>query len=88
MQANKDLIRKMVVKLDALYAEKGPGTIWISYNDEDLQFPGHDFKEILEHYRYMLEQGLTREGSEVEESENIRFAGLSSAGRDFLKSIS
>jgi uncharacterized protein DUF2513 len=88
MQANMDLIRKMVVKLDALYAEKGPGTIHISYNDEDLQVPGHDFAEISEHYQCMLEQGLLREGSEVELGGGIRFTGLSSAGREFLKSIS
>ena len=87
MRENTDLIKKIVVKLGALYDEKGPGTIRFEYNDEDLQIPGHDFAEVLEHYQYMVERGLMRQGSEVEQGGGIRFTGLSSSGRDFLKSL-
>ncbi|MGR8964205.1 DUF2513 domain-containing protein [Rhizobium leguminosarum] len=86
MRRDMDLIRELMLKLEALPMRPG-GAYIISYEDEEVQLPGYSADEIAYHLRLIQQAGLTTLSNFKPMNGGITFSGFSWEGHDFLDSV-
>ncbi|HGL6720489.1 DUF2513 domain-containing protein [Burkholderia contaminans] len=85
MKRDMDLIRELLLKLEALPMRMG-GIVVIPPDTEEIQVDGYTVEQIDYHLSLIREAGLVETGG-VKPSVGIGFRRLSWAGHDFLESI-
>ncbi|WP_374545055.1 DUF2513 domain-containing protein [Rhodoblastus sp.] len=85
MKRDMDLIRELLLKLEALPMRPG-GVVTISPDAEEIAVAGHDVEQIEYHLSLILEAGLI-EQLDVHPMFGISFRRLSWQGHDFLDSV-
>jgi hypothetical protein len=85
MQRDMDLIRELLLKLEALPIRPG-GTVIIAPDDEEIAVSGYDVDQIDYHLSQISKAGLIDEG-DVSLMIGIGFRCLTPAGHDFLDSV-
>ena len=86
MKRDMDLIRAMMLKLEALPVD-GHSIFAIGPSDEELAVDDASFDQIDYHLRLLREQGFLDCPGEPFLSGKFPFRGLTWAGHDFLDSI-
>ncbi|WP_205230457.1 DUF2513 domain-containing protein [Azospira oryzae] len=85
MTRDMDLIRALLLKLEALPSEMG--SIYIFYQDDDeTKIPGYTYDQVWYHYKLLLEAGLVDQGGSGALN-GIMFRSLTWAGHDFVDSV-
>lgn len=88
MKREMDLIRELVLKLEAMDVD--PGTIvLIKAQDlkEDLRIGDYTENQILYHYHLLIDQGWVETGKQGKSYEVVSFRQLTPAGHDFADSV-
>src|SRR3984893_16550321 len=85
MQRDMDLIRELLLKLEALPMPHG-GVVNITPDAEEIAVPGYDFDQIDYHLTQILKSGFVDEGGSSPLI-GIGFHCLTPAGHDFLDSV-
>jgi hypothetical protein len=85
MQRNMDLIRELLLKLEALPMRPG-GTVDITPDAEEIAVPGYDSNQIGYHLTQIRKAGYIDEGGS-HPMVGIGFHCLTPAGHDFLDSV-
>jgi hypothetical protein len=86
MKRDMDLIRELLLKLEALPLGRG-GIAVISPNTAEIAVQGHDADQIANHLSLMREAGLVDSPGPPPMSGGMMFRRLSWQGHDFLDSI-
>jgi hypothetical protein len=85
MQRNMDLIRELLLKLEALPIRRG-GIVSITPDAEEIAVPGYNVDQIDYHLSQIIKAGLIDEGG-THPMAGIGFRCLTPAGHDFLDSV-
>lgn len=85
MQRDMDLIRALILKLEALPMRPG-GIVHITAADEEVAIPGKTIEEIDYHLSQIENSGYIDTGG-VNPMEGIGFRCLTGAGHDFADSV-
>jgi hypothetical protein len=85
MKRDMDLIRELLLKLEALPIRRG-GMVTISPDADELAVPGHDADQIDYHLLQICKSGFIDEGG-LRPMVGIGFRCLTPAGHDFLDSV-
>ncbi|KWA05641.1 hypothetical protein WL26_23915 [Burkholderia cepacia] len=85
MKRDMDLIRELMLKLEALPMRPG-GIVHITPNAEEVQVDGYDVEQIGYHLSLIKEAGLV-DTAGMRPMVGIGFRQLSWAGHDFLDSV-
>ena len=85
MRREMDLIRELLLKLEAIPMRRG-GIVTISPDDEAVAVPGYDHDQINYHLAQILKSGYIDEGGN-HPMVGIGFRCLTPAGHDFLDSV-
>jgi hypothetical protein len=85
MQRDMDLIRELLLKLEALLIRPG-GTVIITPDGEEIAVPGYNADQIDYHLSQISKAGLIDEGG-ARPMIGIGFRCLTPAGHDFLDSV-
>jgi hypothetical protein len=85
MQRNMDLIRELLLKLEALPMRLGDALI-IPPDAEEIAVPGYDLNQIDYHLTQIRKAGFIDEGG-LRPMLGIGFCCLTPAGHDFLDSV-
>jgi hypothetical protein len=86
MQRNMDLIRELLLKLEAIPMRRGEVRD-ISPDDEVIAIPGYDSDQIDYHLTQIRKEGFIDEGGGSRPMFGIGFRCLNPAGHDFLDSV-
>ena len=85
MKRDMDLIRELLLKLEALPMRSG-GIMTITPDAEEIAVPGYDHNQIGYHLSQIRRAGLIDEGG-AHPMVGIGFRSLTWAGHDFLDSV-
>ncbi|TBW32844.1 DUF2513 domain-containing protein [Siculibacillus lacustris] len=85
MQRDMDLIRELLLKLEALPLPSG-ANMYLQPEDEEVAVPEHSADQIAYHLDLIQNAGFL-EQSRSNPARGIMFCGLSWAGHDFLDSV-
>jgi Hypothetical protein (DUF2513) len=85
MKRDMDLIRELLLKLEALPMRRG-GAVSMPPDDEEIAVPGYDSDQIGYHLRQIRKAGFIDEGG-TRPMVGIGFRSLTWAGHDFLDSV-
>lgn len=85
MRRDMDLIRELMLKLEALPIRAG-GIYLISHEDEEVAVPGYDADAIAYHLDLILGAGLIA-GPDKQPIAGITFRGFTWEGHDFVDSV-
>jgi Hypothetical protein (DUF2513) len=85
MKRDMDLIRELLLKLEALPLQRG-ASAHITPNWEGIAVPGYDVDHIDYHLTQIRNAGLIDEGG-IRPAEGIGFRSLTWEGHDFLDSV-
>ncbi len=84
MRRDMDLIRELMLKLEAM--ELRPGAIMhFMPDDEEIQIAGYSPEDIEYHARLLIEAGLIEPGGGA--MQGFMFRSLTWAGHDFVDSV-
>ena len=85
MKRDMDLVRELLLRLEALPIRRG-GIVHIPATADEISVPGHDVAEIEYHLSQLVKAGFIDEGG-LRPSEGIGFRSLTWEGHDFLDSV-
>lgn len=85
MKRDMDLIRELLLKLEALPMRRG-GIVTIGPDDEEIAVPGYDPDQIDYHLSQIRKAGFIDEGG-AHPMVGIGFRSLTWAGHDFIDSV-
>lgn len=85
MRRDMDLIRELLLKLEALPVRTG-SVVHVVPDDEEIRIEGFDAEAIEYHARLLVEAGLINPGTS-RTMQGITFKSLTWAGHDLLDSI-
>ncbi|ARQ13149.1 hypothetical protein NXC12_PD00037 (plasmid) [Rhizobium etli] len=86
MKRDMDLIRLLMLKLEALPMRPG-GAYIISHDNDEVQIPEYSGDEIAYHLRLIQQAGFVTSSNFKPMSGGITFSGFSWEGHDFLDSV-
>jgi Hypothetical protein (DUF2513) len=85
LKRDMDLIRELLLKLEALPIRRG-GIVSITPDAEEIAVPGYDVAQIDYHLSQICQSGFIDEGG-ARPMTGIGFRCLTPAGHDFLDSV-
>lgn len=85
MKRDMDLIRELLLKLEALPIRRG-GMVHITPDSDELVTPGYDVDQIDYHLEQIKAAGYIDDGG-LRPMEGIGFRSLTPEGHDFLDSV-
>ena len=86
MKRDMDLVRGLLLKLEALPMRRG-GAVTISPDDKAIAVEGYDIDQIDYHLSQIIRAGWIDEGGGSRPMIGIGFRCLTPAGHDFLDSV-
>lgn len=85
MKRDMDLLRELLLKLEALPIRRG-GIVTITPDAEEIAVPGYDIDQVDYHLSQIKQAGFIDEGG-ARPMTGIGFRCLTPAGHDFLDSV-
>jgi len=86
MKRDMDLIRELLLKLEAYPLRAGGMCTFSAFDDEEIRVEGFNYNEIDYHLALLKEAAFIDDGG-VRPMSGIGFRGLTWAGHDFLDSV-